>query len=79
MFFLCLFSSQAHFKLDTRENRIAWLIFGASLITALIMTPLGSSMVDDCAKKYNTCSKAHPSNASSSCQPVLEKCNFSEW
>lgn len=70
---------QAHFKPDTKENKVAWVIFTVSIIIALVLTPLGTSKVNDCARKYNQCVSSYTSNWSYACQPVLDHCNYIEW
>jgi hypothetical protein len=68
---------QAYFKPDTRENRIAWVVFGVAMIFALIMTPLGSSRLNSCAKSYNKC--LNGPHTSTSCDQILIDCSALEW
>ncbi|GAX75166.1 hypothetical protein CEUSTIGMA_g2610.t1 [Chlamydomonas eustigma] len=45
----------AHFKPDTRANKVAWGIFAASGVMGLIMTPLGVILLNKNASSYSDC------------------------
>ena len=68
---------QAYFKPDTRENRIAWVVFATSMLFALIMTPLGSSELNSCAKKYNQCLNSFQTRLN--CDQTLIDCGALDW